>query len=99
MERHGSRQSKSIHKSFDRVVRRLGLTVNGTKFRWHYLKHVFCNSLLKEGVSIDFIRELAGHRDRSTTDRYTSLERTEVGKYLSLIKKIELPDQRKAKAI
>jgi DNA-binding transcriptional MerR regulator len=49
---------------------------------------VFCTWLLREGVSIDAIRELAGHRDRSTTDRYATLNRMEVSKYLSLLPKI-----------
>ena len=89
----------SINRSFDKAVRKLGLTVNGTKFRWHDLRHLFCSWLLKEGVSIDIIRELAGHKDRSTTDRYSTIERIEAGKNLALIPKIECPDRLKTEAI
>ena len=47
----------------------------------------------------NFIRVLAGHKDRSTTDRYSSIERTDIGKYLSLIPKIECLDRQQAKAV
>ena len=87
----------SIHKTFNKAVRKLGLKVNGTKLRFHDLKHVFCTWLLKEGVSIDFIRELAGHLDRRTTDRYATLNRLEVSRYLSLLPRIKTGKQYKVK--
>ena len=89
----------SIHKQFDRVVRLLGLTVNGTKLRFHDLRHVFCTWLLENGVSIDAIRELAGHRQRSTTDRYATLNRMKVGKYLSALPEIERPGLKLARKV
>jgi len=89
----------SIHKRFDRVVRLLGLTVNGTKLRFHDLRHVFCTWILENGVSIDAIRELAGHRQRSTTDRYATLNRLKVGAYLSAIPEIERPGLKLARKV
>ena len=79
----------SIHKSFNQAVRKLNLTVNGTKFRFHDLRHVFCTWLLKQGVTIDVIRELVGHRNRSTTDRYATLNRMDLYKYLSYLPEIK----------
>ncbi|MFC1552672.1 tyrosine-type recombinase/integrase, partial [Candidatus Latescibacterota bacterium] len=79
----------NINKTFDRAVRKLGLTVKGTKLRFHDLRHVFGTWLLREGVSLDVVRELYGHRDRSTTDRYATLNRVEAGKYLSKLPRIE----------
>lgn len=35
----------SVHKAFDRAVRKLGLQVNGTKMRFHDLRHVFATWL------------------------------------------------------
>ena len=46
----------SIHKSFNKAVRKLNLTVNNTKLRFRNLRHVFCTWLLRKGVSIDAIR-------------------------------------------
>ncbi len=79
---------KSIHKTFDRAVRRLGLIVNGTKLRFHDLRHVFATWLHRAGVSLDIIRPLLGHRDRKTTDRYTTIDRLAIGKVLSAIPSI-----------
>lgn len=76
----------SIHKTFDRAVRRLNLTIdNGTKLRFHDLRHVFATWLHKSGVSLDSLRSLLGHRDRATTDRYTTVDRLEMGKVLALL--------------
>jgi len=36
----------------------------------HVLRHTYCTTLLNNGVDITFIRDLAGHRDISTTARY-----------------------------
>ncbi len=76
----------SIHKTFDRVVRRLGIIIsNGTKLRIHDLRHVFATWLHREGVSLDELRFLLGHKDRATTDRYTSVDRLEIGKVLKMM--------------
>jgi site-specific recombinase XerD len=37
----------------------------------HTLRHTFCKSLIDAGVSIDRVKELAGHSDLNTTARYT----------------------------
>ena len=80
---------KSIHKTYDRAVRRLGLTIgDGSKLRFHDLRHVFATWLHKAGVSLDVLRSLLGHRDRATTDRYTTVDRVEVGNVLSLLPSI-----------
>ncbi len=38
----------------------------------HRLRHTFCTRLLVAGADIETIRDLAGHRDISTTGRYLS---------------------------
>ena len=78
----------SIHKSFGKVVKKLGLTVNETKFRFHDLRHVFATWLHREGVSLDTLRPLMGHRIRATTDRYTTIDRKIAGRVLNLIPRI-----------
>lgn len=50
----------STHKVFNKAVRKIGLTVNGTKFRFHDLRHVFATWLHQAGVSLDTLRPLMG---------------------------------------
>jgi len=80
---------ESIHKVFDKTVRKLGLTVNNTKLRFHDLRHVFATWLHQNGVSLDVIRVLLGHKDRSTTDRYASSENLSAINFLSALPEIK----------
>ena len=86
----------SINKTFDRAVRKLGLTVNGTKLRIHDLRHVFATWLHREGVSLDALRPLMGHKNRTTTDRYTTIDRLAAGKLLSYMPRIRNFEKEKA---
>ena len=95
----------SIKNSFNKAVCKLGLTaVNGTKFRFQDLRHLFATWLHRKGVSLDTLRPLMGHKDRATTDRYTTVDRLTAVNVLSLmpnlriISKKESPDHRKAEA-
>ena len=76
----------SIHKTFDRAVRSLSLTANdGTKLRIHDLRHAHATWLHRAGVSLDSVRFLLGHKDRSTTDRYTHVDRLQCGDALRFL--------------
>ena len=44
---------------------------------FHDLRHVFATWLLRTVVSLDAVRELMGHKDRSTTDHYATLNQME----------------------
>jgi len=79
----------SIHKSFNRAVRELGLTLNVTKLRIHNLRHLHATWLHQAGVSLDVIRPLLGHKDREKTDRYVTYDRLSYGKVLNLIPNIK----------
>ncbi len=83
----------TIHKGFDSAVRKLDLAVNGTKLRFHDLRHVFATWLRDAGVSLDDIRPLLGHSQRDTTDRYATINIDHAGKALDF-----LPEVRKKKA-
>ncbi len=50
----------SIHKTFDRAVRKFDLTAMDSKLRFHDLRHVFATWLHRAGVSLDTIRPLCG---------------------------------------
>ncbi|MHB9031025.1 MAG: tyrosine-type recombinase/integrase [Candidatus Latescibacterota bacterium] len=63
---------KCIENSFNRQVRKLNLTVNETKFRFHDLRHVFGTWLAANGIQVDSIQKLMGHKDKRTTIRYVN---------------------------
>ncbi|MFC1554098.1 tyrosine-type recombinase/integrase [candidate division KSB1 bacterium] len=77
-----------IKKSFNQAVKRVGLTVNGTKFRFHDLRHVFATWLHNNGVTLDELRPLMGHSSRSTTDKYATIDNEAVTKLLNRIPQI-----------
>jgi integrase len=83
----GSRYT-SINRTFDRWVKRLGLEVNGTKLRFHDLRHITASWLNQRGVSLDTLRHLLDHEDRSTTDRYTTPDLMALGKAMDLMPEI-----------
>lgn len=56
-----------VSRFFIRLRRQAGITKQLTP---HMLRHTYCTNLLYNGVDIRFIRDLAGHRDISTTARY-----------------------------
>jgi len=53
----------------ERVARRAHILQNGV----HRLRHTFCSHLAMRGAPARAIQELAGHKDLSTTQRYTHL--------------------------
>ena len=56
-----------ISKSFKKVLRKLNLP---EKFHFHCLRHTFITQLIKNGVNINYVKEIAGHSDIKTTMRY-----------------------------
>ncbi len=87
----------SIEASFKMAVKELGLTaLNGSKLRFHDLRHVFSNWLHRdgEGAILDQLRSLLGHKDRATTDRYVTVNHRGVGKMLSLLPNIREEKQK-----
>ena len=79
----------SPHKTIDRVIRRLGLTArNGSKLRFHDLRH-FRASWLRNvaNMSLEDIQAVLGHRNKSTTERYVSVDKRAVGDRLSVVEK------------
>jgi len=59
-------------RTFRRIVDRVQQT-SGIRFGLHRLRHSFITQLVRQGTYPQHIRELAGHRDLSTTQRYTRL--------------------------
>lgn len=87
----------SIHKTYDRVVRKLGLTADDdTKLRIHDLRHVFGSWLHEKEVSLDALRHLMGHNKMSTTDRYITVNKMATVKNLSRMPSIRTSGHKKA---
>ncbi len=63
---------RDMHMSFNRAVERAGLdNLPGEgKLRIHDLRHLCGTFLVMNGVDIETIRDILGHRDLSTTQRY-----------------------------
>ncbi|MCP3891497.1 MAG: tyrosine-type recombinase/integrase, partial [Desulfobulbaceae bacterium] len=50
------------------------LRIAGIKnFHFHDLHHIFCSNLILSGAGLKEVKEMIGHRDISTTDRYLRL--------------------------
>jgi integrase len=89
---------KTIHKGFNNAVRKLKLTVNDTKLRFHDLRHMHATWLHKAGVSLDIVRVLLGHRDVNTTDRYVSYDRLSYGNALSAIPTLSSTNEKRVQS-
>ena len=56
-----------ISKSFKKILRKLNLP---EKYHFHCLRHTFITQLIKKGVNINYVKEIAGHSDIQTTMNY-----------------------------
>ena len=64
--------------------------------RFHDLRHVFATWLHSAGVSLDDIRDLLGHKDRNTTDRYVTLDPKTTLKALKVMPRILRKEPKKS---
>jgi integrase len=70
--RSDANEPRDMHMSFNRAVKRAGLdNLPGVgKLRIHDLRHLCGTFLVMNGVDLETIRSVLGHRDLSTTQRY-----------------------------
>jgi integrase len=66
------KQPRDMHIAFDRAVKRAELTdmPGAGKLRIHDLRHLCGSFLLMKGVDLETVRDILGHRDLSTTQKY-----------------------------
>ena len=59
-----------ISRSFKKVLRKLNMA---EKYHFHCLRHTFITKLIKNGVPINYVKELAGHSQIETTLGYVHI--------------------------
>lgn len=66
--RNGFKFNKdTISKKFKEVLRAVNFP---EKFHFHCLRHTFITNLIKSGVNINYVKEIAGHSEIQTTMNY-----------------------------
>lgn len=58
---------------------------NILNFRWHDMRHDFASQLVMKGVPLNTVRELCGHADSTTTQRYAHLAPGHIAEAIALI--------------
>lgn len=56
-----------VSKVFKKVLRKLNIN---DRFHFHCLRHTFITNLIKSGVNINYVKEIAGHSEIQTTMNY-----------------------------
>ncbi len=56
-----------LREELKKILRTINLP---EKFHFHCLKHTFITNLIKAGVNINYVKEIAGHSDIHTTMNY-----------------------------
>jgi integrase len=60
-------------KRFDSAWRNVCLIAGIKNFHYHDLRHTFCSNLILSGSDLKEVKDMIGHRELSTTDRYSHL--------------------------
>ncbi|RPI17178.1 MAG: site-specific integrase [Ignavibacteriae bacterium] len=72
-----------VSKLFKKYLRTVSLP---EKFHFHCLRHTFITNLIKNGVNINFTKQLAGHSDIKTTMGYIHIETEDLRDAVNMIK-------------
>ncbi|MFI3327039.1 MAG: tyrosine-type recombinase/integrase [Clostridia bacterium] len=69
---------RGIYEVFCRAKKKLGIS-----FNFHDIRHTFITHLAETGMDISIISKIAGHKQISTTEKYTHLSDQHVGESLA----------------
>jgi len=73
----GGAQRREVPRSFERVVKSLGLNAGiedrRDKFVYHSLRHTYASWLVQQGIDIYVVKERLGHSTLAMTERYSHL--------------------------
>jgi integrase len=82
--RNGFKFNKdTISKKFKEVLRALNFP---EKFHFHCLRHTFITNLIKSGVNINYVKEIAGHSEIQTTMNYIHIVTNDLREAVNKIK-------------
>ncbi len=70
-------------KKFKKYLRQARLP---EKYHFHCLRHTFITNLIKNGVNINYAKQLAGHSDLNTTMGYIHIETEDLREAVNLVK-------------
>ena len=90
---------RDMHMAFDRAVKRAGLAnlPGAGKLRIHDLRHLCGSYLLMKGSDLKTVQEVLGHRDITTTQRYTHIVNEHKKKMVLRIGNLGLKNSKKLK--
>jgi integrase len=71
-----------ITMRFKKYLRKAGLD---EKLHFHCLRHTFITNLIKKGVNINYVMEIAGHSDIGTTMNYIHIETEDLREAVNMI--------------
>jgi integrase len=71
-----------VSMKFKKYLRMAGLN---EKYHFHCLRHTFISNLIKKGVNVNYVMELAGHSDLSTTLGYIHIVTEDLRDAVNLI--------------
>jgi site-specific recombinase XerD len=81
---NGKKLSKDyVSHNFKKVLRKGGLP---EKYHFHCLRHNFITNLIRNGVHLNYVKELAGHTDIQTTMGYIHIELEDLRKAVNNVK-------------
>ena len=85
--RNNPNNPRDMHKAFNAAVLRAHLDnlPGAGKLRIHDLRHCCGSALIMNGVDLETVRKLLGHRDISTTQRYLHVVDSHMSQAISKI--------------
>jgi integrase len=72
-----------VSKYFKRVLRKLNFP---EKYHFHCLRHTYITALIKGGVNINYVKEIAGHSSIKTTENYIHISNNDLREAIKKVK-------------